>query len=94
MDDIEQTRLQKTMDFPRRSWLAHKNEGDVNLIVDIGFPARTFARREHVAQGMSTTGFHLVNSVPTVCDASDYGIKTYLDLPMVTGCMGNHSVTR
>ena len=93
MDDIEQTRLQKTMDIPRRSGWRIKIEGDVNLIVDIGFPPE-LSQEEHVAQGMSTTGFHLVNSVPTVCDASDYGIKTYLDLPMVTGCMGNHSVTR
>jgi len=43
---------------------------------------------------MSTTGFHLVNSVPVVCDAKDFGIKTYLDLPMITGCMGSHAVSR
>ena len=93
MDDIEQSRLQKKMDIPRRSGWRIKIEGDVNLIVDIDFPPE-LSQEEHVAQGMSTTGFHLVNSVPIVCDAGAPGIKTYLDLPMITGCMGNHAVNR
>jgi hypothetical protein len=62
---------------------------DVNLIVDIGFPPG-LTQEEHVAQGMSTTGFHLVNAVPLVCEADNPGIKTFLDLPMITGCMGTH----
>ena len=45
-------------------------------------------QEERVAQGLSTTGFHLVNAVPAVCEAKDPGIKTFLDLPMITGCMG------
>lgn len=93
MDDIEQTRLQSKMDIPRKSGWRIKIEGDVNLIVDIDFPPE-LSQEEHVAQGMSTTGFHLVNSVPAVCDAGNPGIKTYLDLPMITGCMGTHVTQR
>ncbi len=93
MDDIEQTRLQTKMDIPRRSGWRIKIEGDVNLIVDIGFPPE-LTQEEHVAQGMSTTGFHLVNAVTLVCEADNPGIKTYLDLPMITGCMGTHVTDR
>ncbi len=93
MDDIEQTRLQKKMDIPRSSGWRIKIEGDVNLIVDIDFPPE-LSQEEHVAQGMSTTGFHLVNSVPLVCEAENPGIKTFLDLPMITGCMGTHVTDR
>ena len=89
MDDIEQTRLAGEMEIPRRSGWRIKLEGDVNLIVDIDFPPE-LSQEQHVAQGMSTTGFHLVNSVEAVCEAPEPGIKTYLDLPMITGCMGTH----
>lgn len=34
--------------------------------------------------GMVATAMHCVNSIPAVCNA-DAGIKTYLDLPLVTG---------
>lgn len=34
--------------------------------------------------GMVATAMHCVNSIPAVCNAGP-GIKTYLDLPMVTG---------
>lgn len=87
MDDIEQTRLQEQFPIPRSSGWRIKLEGDVNLIVDVDFPPE-LSQQEHVAQGMSTTGFHLVNAVSVVCDATGPGIKTYLDLPMITGCMG------
>jgi len=93
MDDIEQTRLQSKMDIPRKSGWRIKLEGDVNLIVDIDFPPE-LSQEEHVAQGMSTTGFHLVNAVPMVCEAKKPGIKTFLDLPMITGCMGTHVTAR
>lgn len=93
MDDIEQTRLQSKMDIPRRSGWRIKIEGDVNLIVDVDFPP-DLSQEEHVAQGMSTTAFHLVNAVPPVCEARDPGVKTYLDLPMITGCMGTHATVR
>jgi hypothetical protein len=33
---------------------------------------------------MVATAMHCVNSIPVVCEASS-GIKTYLDLPIVTG---------
>jgi len=93
LDDIEQTRLQSKMDIPRSSGWRIKIEGDVNLIVDIDFPAE-LSQDERVAQGLSTTGFHLVNAVPLVCEAADPGIKTYLDLPMITGRMGDHVTPR
>ncbi len=93
MDDIEQTRLQSKMDIPRQSGWRIKIEGDVNLIIDIDFPPE-LSQEERVAQGMSTTGFHLVNAVPLVCEADNPGIKTYLDLPMITGCMGTHVTDR
>ena len=93
MDDIKQNRLESKMDLPRESGWRIKIEGDVNLIVDVDFPP-DLSQEEHVAQGMSTTAFHLVNAVPPVCQAQDPGIKTYLDLPMITGCMGTHTTTR
>lgn len=93
MDDIEQTRLQSKMDIPRQSGWRIKIEGDVNLIIDIDFPPE-LTQPERVAQGMSTTGFHLVNAVPFVCEAPNPGIKTFLDLPMITGCMGTHAANR
>ena len=93
MDDYDQNRLQSKMDIPRSSGWRIKIEGDVNLIVDIDFPPE-LSQEEHVAQGMSTTGFHLVNSVAPVCDAENPGIKTFLDLPMITGCMGTHVAER
>ena len=87
MDDIEQTRLQSKMNIPRSSGWRIKIEGDVNLVVDVDFPD-DLPQEDRVAQGLSTTGFHLVNAVPLVCDADSPGIKTYLDLPMITGCVG------
>jgi hypothetical protein len=93
MDDIGQTRLQEKMDIPRSSGWRIRLEGDVNLIVDVDFPPE-LSSEEHQAQGLSTTGFHLVNSVPAVCESPEPGIKTYLDLPMITGCMGTHDPGR
>lgn len=93
MDDIDQTRLQSKMDIPRSSGWRIKIEGDVGLVIDIDFPPE-LSVEEHVAIGMSTTGFHLVNAVPMVCEASDPGLKTFLDLPMITGCMGTHTARK
>jgi 4-hydroxy-tetrahydrodipicolinate reductase len=90
MDDREQTRLQTKMDIPRDSGWRIKLEGDVNLNIDIDFPS-DLTQDERVAQGMSTTGNHLVNSVAAVCEAEAPGLKTFLDLPMITGCMGTHA---
>jgi hypothetical protein len=93
LDDLEQTRLQRKMDIPRASGWRIKIEGDVNLNIDVDFPPE-LTQDERVAQGLSTTGFHLVNAVPLVCEAENPGIKTYLDLPMITGRMGEHVVAR
>jgi 4-hydroxy-tetrahydrodipicolinate reductase len=93
VDDTRQTRLQRKMDLPRESGWRIKLEGDVNLNIDIDFPPE-LSQDERVAQGLSTTAFHLVNAVPLVCDAADPGMKTYLDLPMITGCMGTHETPR
>ncbi|MDJ0852186.1 MAG: hypothetical protein QNK04_27770 [Myxococcota bacterium] len=93
VDDMDQKRLQKKMEIPRQSGWRIKLEGDVNLVVDVDFPPE-LTQDERVAQGLSTTGFHLVNAVPLVCDAPDPGLKTYLDLPMITGCMGTHVTER
>ncbi len=93
LDDREQTRLQSKMEIPRDSGWRIKIEGDVNLNIDVDFPPE-LTQNERVAQGLSTTGFHLVNAVPLVCDADNPGLKTFLDLPMITGCMGNHVTAR
>ena len=93
VDDIEQTRLESKMDIPRESGWRIKLEGDVNLHIDIDFPPE-LTQDERVAQGLSTTAFHLVNAVPPVCEAGDPGLKTFLDLPMITGCMGTHATRR
>ncbi|MDH3707615.1 MAG: hypothetical protein OES57_16225 [Acidimicrobiia bacterium] len=89
MDDLTQTRLQTQMDIPRDSgWRIHI-EGDIELVIDVAVapdepqPVRT-------EQGLSTTGYHCVNAVPAVCEAPDPGIKTFLDLPMITGRTGMH----
>jgi len=81
------------MDLPRESGWRIKLEGDVNLNIDVDFPS-DLTQDERVAQGISTTGNHLVNSVQEVCDAENPGIKTYLDLPMITGRMGTYSMPR
>ncbi|MAE94487.1 MAG: hypothetical protein CL910_07510 [Deltaproteobacteria bacterium] len=93
VDDIQQNRLQSKMDLPRESGWRIKLEGDVNLDIDIDFPPE-LNQDQRVAQGLSTTAFHVVNSVPLVCEAPDPGLKTFLDLPMITGCMGTHSTKR
>jgi 4-hydroxy-tetrahydrodipicolinate reductase len=89
----EQTRLQSKMDIPRESGWRIKLEGDVNLNIDVDFPPE-LTHDQRVAQGLSTTAFHLVNAVPLVCEAPDPGMKTFLDLPMITGCMGTHATQR
>ena len=88
VDVMEQTRLQKKMDIPRQSGWRIKLEGDVNI--DIDFPSE-LSQDERVAQGLSTMAFHIVNAVPTVCEAPEPELKTYLDLSMITGCMGTHA---
>ena len=93
VDDIEQNRLQKKMDIPRQSGWRIKLEGDVNINIDVDFPSE-LTQDERVAQGLSTTAFHIVNAVPLVCEAPNPGLKTYLDLPMITGCMGTYSTSR
>ena len=93
VDDIAQTRLQSKMEIPRESGWRIKLEGDVNLDIDIDFPPE-LTQDERVAQGLSTTAFHLVNAVPLVCEAEGPGIKTFMDLPMITGCMGTHATAR
>jgi len=65
----------------------------VELNIDIRFPEWQ-TQDEYVAQGVSTTGFHCVNAVPLVCEAENPGIKTFLDLPMITACMGTHVTVR
>jgi 4-hydroxy-tetrahydrodipicolinate reductase len=81
------------MVLPRESGWRIKIEGDVNLEIDINFPAE-LSQDERVAQGLSTTAFHLVNAVPIVCEAKGPDLKTYLDLPLITGCMGTSAPQR
>ena len=68
----------------------------LDLEVDAGrwLPADTYLGNFDnlsAAQGLSTTAYHLVNAVPLVCEAEMPGVKTFLDLPLITGCMGTHS---
>ena len=65
----------------------------VNLNIDVDFPPE-LNQEQRVAQGMSTTAFHLVNSVSVVCEAANPGIESFLDLPMITGRMGTHTTAR
>ncbi len=88
-----QEKLQSRMDIPRESGWRIRFEGDVNLNIDVDFPPE-LSHDERVAQGLSTTAFHLVNAVPPVCEAPDPGLKTFLDLPMITGCLGTHVTPR
>jgi hypothetical protein len=93
MDDLQQTRLQSKMEVARSTGWRIRIEGDVNLIIDIGFP-EGMTQDENVAMGLSTTAFHCVNAVPFVCEAENPGIKTFLDLPMITACTGTHVTER
>ena len=88
-----QEKLQGRMEIPRESGWRISLEGDVNLNVDIDFPPE-LTHDQRVAQGLSTTAFHLVNAVPLVCEAPDPGLKTFLDLPMITGCVGTETPAR
>lgn len=93
MDDRTLARVEGHRDLPRESgWRIHL-EGDVELVVDVAL-APDAPQPERTAQGLRTTGYHCVNAVPLVCDAPDPGIKTFLDLPMVTGAMGEHRTRR
>ncbi|MES9542081.1 dihydrodipicolinate reductase [Spirillospora sp. NPDC049024] len=57
-----------------------------SLRVD-GRPSLTLsAGEEWVSDAVSAASAHALNSVPAVC-AADPGIRTYLDLPMITGRM-------
>ncbi|WP_149264171.1 dihydrodipicolinate reductase [Actinomadura sp. K4S16] len=57
-----------------------------SLRVD-GRPSLTLsAGEEWVSDAVSAASAHALNSVPAVC-AADPGIRTYLDLPMITGQM-------
>jgi len=89
----KQEKLESRMQIPRESGWRISLEGDVNLDIDIDFPPG-LTHDQRVAQGLSTTAFHLVNAVPLVCDAGDPGLKTFLDLPMITGCLGTHVTNR
>jgi hypothetical protein len=93
MDDGEHTRLERKMDIRRTSGWRIAIEGDVNLVVDVDFPGG-LSMEDRVAQAMATTGNHLVNAVPLVCEAENPGLKTYPDLPMITGCMGTETIER
>ena len=90
MDDLEQTKLEFSMDIPQDSGWRIRIEGDVNLVVDIKLDAPT--QPERTAMGISLTGFHCANAIEEVCEAKPYGIKTFLDLPMITETMGSYSV--
>ena len=93
MGGVAQEKLESKLEIPRESGWRISLEGDVNLNVDVDFPPE-LSHDQRVAQGLSTTGFHLVNAVPLVCEAPEPGLKTFLDLPMITGCMGTHETTR
>ena len=93
MDDLEQTRLQSKMPVARSTGWRIRIAGDVELIVDIGWP-EGMTQDENTAMGMRTTGSHCVNAVPCVCEAENPGIKTFLDLPIITGCIGTHALAR
>jgi hypothetical protein len=89
----DQRKLQGRMEIPRESGWRIKLEGDVVVYIDIDFPPDS-TQDQRVAWGLSTTAFHMVNAVPLVCEASEPGYKTFLDLPMITGCMGTDSIDR
>jgi hypothetical protein len=89
MDDSKQTRIDGKVDLPRERGWRIEIEGDVNLVVDVDGPSE-LSPSEHTAQLIGTTGFHMVNAVPLVCEAENPGIKTYLDLPRSTARMGTH----
>ena len=90
MDDLRQNRFVKKMDIPQDSGWRIRLEGDVNLVVDIKLDAPT--QPERTAMGISLTGFHCANSVSAVCEAIPPGIKTFLDLPLVTSNQGRYSI--
>ena len=90
MDDIYQERLESKMEIPQDSGWRIRIEGDVNLVVDVRLDAPT--QPERTAMGISLTGFHCVNAVEATCEAKPNGIKTFLDLPLITGTMGSYSV--
>src|SRR5258708_6833320 len=68
VDDLDQKRLQTKWDIPRNSGWRISIDGDPNLVIDVDFPPG-LSVREHVAEGLSTTGYHLVNAVDMACNA-------------------------
>jgi len=60
-------------------------EGDPPVLVTFhGLHPETVAEGLTRNRGIVATAMHCVNSVPAVCEAEP-GIRTYLDLPLVTG---------
>lgn len=90
MDDLGQNRLEREMDIPQDSGWRIRLEGDVNLVVDVKLDAPT--QPERTAMGISLTGFHCANSVSVVCEATPPGIKTFLNLPIVTSDQGSYTI--
>ena len=65
-------------------------EGDPPVLVTFhGLHPETVAAGLKRNRGIVATAMHCVNAVPAVCDAEP-GIRTYLDLPMVTGRAAAH----
>lgn len=90
MDDLSQERLETKMNIPQDSGWRIRIEGDVNLVVDVKLDAPT--QPERTEMGISLTGFHCANAVEATCQAKPPGIKTFLDLPLITGTMGTFTV--
>ncbi len=86
MDDLPSTRLDPPWGGDRLDgWNIHI-EGDPTFDVNIDFPA-SYTGRQRTRDGMMATAVHCVNAIPAVCRAAP-GIRTYLDLPMITARAG------
>jgi hypothetical protein len=90
MDDLSQGRLETKIYIPQDSGWRIRIDGDVNLVVDVKLDAPT--QPERTAMGISLTGFHCANSIATVCESTQPGIKTFLDLPIITSPQGTYSI--
>ena len=86
MDELPFTRFDRPWESERLDgWKIHI-EGDPSFDVNIDFPAH-YTGRQRTRDGMMATAVHCVNAIPATCRAAP-GIKTYLDLPMITARAG------
>lgn len=72
----------------------YASEGVIRDLMNLGRTPHE-ARDNPIKQALTSFWYEPIEMIaPVVCEAPDPGIKTFLDLPMITGRMGTHRTPR